>query len=321
VTPTSHWKHSDNSEPTAAHRSWRWTTISAWAGVALVVIVAVAVGVVLSQASAGPGQREAAVPPSRSATPSPSPSPTVPPAPPKPTQAELAGVPLAFYDAVIGPLLDSSTITPLNQWKLAVPIDPLVALYSAPTPDATPIAALGSIVPTVKTPTVVAVYGVSGDMILVSTPSRNAAPNPRTGPAPSGTFAWARTADFTVSAAPHSVMVDNAKSTISIVSASGEVTRSEAARLGTPNDPTPAATATYIESIYVDKALSYTQGNPIALTGAHSSTLTEYGGNSALTAIHYYPSTTGLSHGCVRVSAEMTNALAALPIGTPVIFN
>jgi hypothetical protein len=168
---------------------------------------------------------------------------------------------------------------------------------------------------------VVAVYGVSGDMILVSTPSRNAAPNPRTGPAPSGTFAWARTADFTVSAAPHSVMVDNAKSTISIVSASGEVTRSEATRLGTPNDPTPAATATYIESIYVDKALSYTQGNPIALTGAHSSTLTEYGGNSALTAIHYYPSTTGLSHGCVRVSAEMTNALAALPIGTPVIFS
>ncbi|MEO6506112.1 MAG: L,D-transpeptidase [Terrimesophilobacter sp.] len=298
----------------------RWIRISVWLGVALGAIAAAMVVVILSQASTGPTQTQAAVPsPSRLAQPPPSPSPTVPPAPAKPTQTDLAGVPLAFYDAVIGPLLDSSTITPVNQWKLAVPIDPLVALYSTPTPDATPIAALGSTVPTVKTPTVVAVYGVSGDMILVSTPSRNAAPGP--GPAPGSTFAWARTADFTVSAAPHAVMVDNANSTISIVSASGEVSTSESARLGTPNDPTPAATATYIESIYVDKSLAYTRGNPIALTGAHSSTLIEYGGNSALTAIHYYPSTTGLSHGCVRVSAEMTKALAALPIGTPVIFS
>jgi L,D-transpeptidase catalytic domain. len=292
-----------------------------WLGTALVAIAAVGVAVILIQASTGSTQTKAANPsPSQSVQPSPSPSPTVPPAPLKPTQAELAAVPLAFYDAVIGPLLDSSKIEPVNQWKLAVPIDPLVALYSTPTPDATPIAALGSTVPTVKTPTVVAVYGVSGDMILVSTPSRNAVPGPN-GPAPSGTFAWARTADFTVSDAPHSVMVDNANSTISIVSAAGEVVTSEGARLGTPNDPTPAATATYIESIYVDKTLAYTRGNPIALTGAHSSTLTEYGGNSALTAIHYYPSTTGLSHGCVRVSAEMTKALAALPIGTPVIFS
>ncbi|MEO7006056.1 MAG: L,D-transpeptidase [Terrimesophilobacter sp.] len=294
--------------------------ISAWLAAALIAIAIAVVGVIISQAFAGPSQTRSALPsPSRLTQPSPVPSPTVPPAPTKPTQAELAGVPLAFYDAVIIPLLDSSTITPANQWKLAVPLDPLVALYSTPTPDATPIAALSSTVPTVKTPTVVAVYGVSGDMILVSTPSRNSAPGP--GPAPSSTFAWARTADFTVSAAPHAVMVDNANSMISIVSASGEVSTSESVRLGTPNDPTPAATATYIESIYVDKTLAYTRGNPIALTGAHSSTLIEYGGNSALTAIHYYRSTTGLSHGCVRVSAEMTKALAALPVGTPVIFS
>jgi hypothetical protein len=299
----------------------RWLRISAWLGASLVAIAAVVVGVVLIQAPTGSTQTTATSPsPSTTVQPSPSPSPTVPPAPPKATQVELAGVPVAFYDAVICPLLDSSKIVPVNQWKLAVPVDPLVALYATPTPDATPIAALGSTVPTVRTPTVVAVCGVSGDMILVSTPSRNAAPGPN-GPTPSGTFAWARTADLTVSAAPHSVMVDNANSTISIVSASGEVSTSETARLGTPNDPTPAATATYIESIYVDKTLAYTRGNPIALTGAHSSTLIEYGGNSALTAIHYYPSTVGLSHGCVRVSAEMTKALAALPIGTPVIFS
>ena len=66
-------------------------------------------------------------------------------------------------------------------------------------------------------------YGVSGDMILVSTPSRNATPEPRTGPAPSGTFALGARRGFHGVCRWHSVMVDNANSTISIVSASGEV--------------------------------------------------------------------------------------------------
>lgn len=244
----------------------------------------------------------------------------MPPAPPKPTQEQLAALPLAFYDGLIPALLDSTTVAPSNQWEVATPNDPLVALYSSPATDATPIAALASTVPTVNTPTAVAVYGVSGEMILVSTPSRNATPAPGK-PAPSATFAWARTADFTIAKITQTVLVDNTSSVISIVSPTGEVTASETARLGTPGDPTPAATSSYIESIYTDARVAYTRGNPISLTGAHSSTLEGYGGNSALTALHYYPDATGNSHGCVRVSAAMTKSLAALPVGTPVIFS
>jgi hypothetical protein len=295
----------------------RRIVITAWVAAALVVAVSITAGAILLRPTDVPApvpRRAAAIAPRPSATP------TVPPAPPKPTQEQLAAVPLAFYDGLIPALLDSTTVAPSNQWQVATPIDPLVALYATPATDATPIAALGSTVPTVDTPTAVAVYGVSGDMILVSTPARNATPAPGK-PAPSATFAWARAADFTIAKITQTVMVDNAGSTISIVSPTGAVSASETARLGTPNDPTPAATWSYIESIYTDALVAYTHGNPISLTGAHSSTLAGFGGNSALTALHFYPDATGSSHGCVRVSAAMTKSLAALPVGTPVIFD
>lgn len=267
--------------------------------------------------AAQPGASQSSA--SRPSASQPSASPTPTPAPPKPTQEQLATVPLAYYDGLIPALLDSTVVSPSNQWEVATPIDPLVALYASPAADATPIAALGSTVPTVNTPTAVAVYGVSGGMILVSTPSRNATPAPGK-PAPSSTFGWARAADFAIAKITRTVMVDNESSTISIVSPTGEVSASELARLGTPDDPTPAAAWSYIEAIYTDARVAYTRGNPIALTGAHSSTLAGYGGNSALTALHFYPDATGKSHGCVRVSAAMTRSLAELPAGTPVIF-
>lgn len=291
--------------------------MGAWVAAALVLAASISAGAILLQPTDAPRPAATTHP---APAPRPSATPTTLPAPPKPTQEQLAAVPLAFYDGLIPGLLDSTTVAPSNQWRVATPIDPLVALYASPAPEATPIAALGDTVPTVKTPTAVAVYGMSGEMILVSTPARNATPAPGK-PAPSATFAWARAADFTIADISQTVMVDNANSTISIVSTTGEVSASELARLGTPDDPTPAATWSYIEAIYTDARVAYTRGNPIALTGAHSSTLAGYGGNSALTALHYYPDATGKSHGCVRVSAAMTRSLAELPAGTPVIFS
>jgi hypothetical protein len=290
--------------------------VGVWVAAALVLAASMSAGAILRKPADAP--RPAAA---THATPAPRPSatPTTLPAPPKPTQEQLAAVPLAFYDGLIPGLLDSTTVAPSNQWRVATPIDPLVALYATPEPGAAPIAALGITVPTVRTTTAVAVYGVSGEMILVSTPARNATPAPGK-PAPSATLAWARAADFTIADISRTVMIDNANSTISIVSTSGEVSASETARLGTPDDPTPAATWSYIEAIYTDARVAYTRGNPIALTGAHSSTLAGYGGNSALTALHYYPDATGKSHGCVRVAAALTRALAELPAGTPVTF-
>lgn len=288
--------------------------------VALLAVVVLSAVVVSTKAGdRSPTRTEATTSPPAS-KPTLSPTPTPPAAPTKTSQADLAKTPLAFYDALIPSLLDASVIRPVNLWKIAVPRDPLVALYAAPLTDEAPIAALGQTVPTVNTPTAVAVFGESGQMILVSTPSRKSTPGTEAPTAPSSTFAWARAADFTITPIERSVMVDNQTSTISIVDAAGTVSASETARLGTPNDPTPVLTATYIESIYVDSA-RFTQGNPVSLTGAHSATLGSFEGGSALTAIHFYPSPEGKSHGCVRVSAAMTTVLATLPIGTPVIFS
>lgn len=294
------------------------------AAVTIVVGAAVAVGTVRSGDEPAPAP--APTTPMAIRSPSPTPHATPPAAIPPPVDATaLAALPLAFYDAVIPALLDGTTTTPENQWKIATPRQALVPLYAGTAADAAPIAALGATVPTVGTPTATAVWGVfpgaDGGMVLVSTPARNATPGDGgTAEAPSATFAWARAADLTIAPVDRMVQVDNATSAVTIVDPAGSVVANETARLGTPQDPTPAATATYMEANYVDTRIAYTQGHPIALTGAHSALLPGYGGNSALTALHFYPDPTGSSHGCVRVSAAMTEALATLPVGTPILF-
>jgi hypothetical protein len=293
---------------------------------ALVLLVAgtVAVAVTRGEPAAAPTSAPVAAP-----TPSPSPTATAEPAPaavPAPPSPEaLAALPLAFFDAVVPELLDGGDLTPTNQWTIATPRAALVALYASPSADAAPVATFGATVPTLNRPAATAVWGASpgldGGMVLVATPARNATPGDGgVAAAPSATFAWARAADFTLSPATQSVLVDNASSVISVLGQDGAVSAQEVARLGSPDDPTPAGTATYMEANYVDPSIGYTQGQPIALTGAHSPLLAGYGGNSALTAIHYYPDPTGSSHGCVRVSAAMTQALATLPVGTPIQF-
>ena len=261
------------------------------------------------------------------ATPTPTPSRTpLPAVPDRPSDQALAALPLAFHDAVIGQLLDGSQVDARNEWTTATPKSPLVPLYAAPDADAAPVATLSSSVSTINTPTATAVWGRSagadGGMLLVSTPSRNRTPGDGgVAEAPSSTFAWARAADFTLAGIDREVRIDNATSTIAIVHRDGTVETSETARLGTPDDPTPADTKTYMEANYVDPQVGYTQGHPISLTGAHSSKLSGYGGNAALTALHFYPDPTGSSHGCVRITAAMTDALAKLPIGTPIEFS
>ena len=253
------------------------------------------------------------------------PTATLPPVPPAPSDTELAALPLAYHDAVVPQLLDGSRTHPENAWTIATPRAPLVALYADPSPTARPIATLASTVSTIETPAATAVWGRSagedGGMLLVSTPARNRTPGDGgDATAPSATFAWARAADFTLTPADRMIRVDVQTSTVSVVDRDGQTAAQEPARLGTPDDPTPTATATYVEAAYVDARVAYTQGNPIILTGAHSSRIPEYGGNAALTALHYYPDPTGSSHGCVRISAEMTKTLAALPVGTAIEF-
>ncbi|WIJ44035.1 L,D-transpeptidase [Curtobacterium citreum] len=298
----------------------------ALAAVGVVAVAGTVVGVVAAGSAPEPPATGAAAPRSVSPTPSPTPSATpLAAVPAAPSAEQLAALPLAFHDAVVPQLLDGTHVHPENQWTIAVPNAALVALYAEPSASAAPIATLASTVSTIDTPAATAVWGRSpgqdGGMVLVSTPARNRTPGDGGDPtAPSATFAWARAADFTLTSADRMIQVDVAASTVSVVGRDGAVSATEAARLGTPDDPTPTATATYVEAAYVDARVTYTQGNPIILTGAHSSRIPQYGGNAALTALHYYPDPTGSSHGCVRISAEMTKTLAQLPVGTAIQF-
>jgi hypothetical protein len=126
--------------------------------------------------------------------------------------------------------------------------------------------------------------------------------------------------DVTVTDVDRAVVVDTATGVVSVIRRDGSIGANEVGRLGTPEDPTPTATSTYMAANYVDQGIAYTQGHPIALTGARSPLLASYGGNSALTALHFYPDPTGSSHGCVRITAAMTQALAELPVGTAISF-
>ncbi|MEV7761535.1 L,D-transpeptidase [Curtobacterium flaccumfaciens] len=305
----------------------RNTWIATTAGVVVLAVAAVVMGVTLGAPAPEPTRAaRATTTPNPSATPTASPKPTLAAVPAAPSDATLAALPLAFHDAVVPQLLDGGDVEPEDTWQIATPRTQLVALYASPSSRARPVATLSHLVSTINRPAATAVWGRSpgkdGGMLLVSTPSRNRTPGDGGDPdAPSATFAWARAADFTVTRTDRMITVDVAASTVSVVTRSGKVTATEAARLGTPEDPTPADTATYVEAAYVDTRVAYTQGNPIILTGAHSSRIPSYGGNAALTALHYYPDPTGSSHGCVRISAEMTRTLAALPVGTPIRFS
>ncbi len=298
-------------------RTWTATAVAA----ACVVAVGVGVAVTVGNAPDAPDPtRASAAEPTRTPTPTPTPA-AVPAAP---SQATLARLPLAYHDAVVPQLLDGSRVHPQDTWQIATPTAPLVALYASPRADAPPVATLSHLVSTIDRPAATAVWGRSpgadGGMLLVSTPARNRTPGGVGDQAPSATFAWARAADFTVADVDRAIRVDVATSTVSVVDRAGRTLASERARLGTPDDPTPSDTATYVEASYVDTRVTYTEGNPIILTGAHSPSIPSYGGNAALTAFHYYPDPTGSSHGCVRISAEMTRTLAALPVGTAIRF-
>ncbi len=291
-------------------------------GVAAVVLVGAVAGVGLALT---PADRQIAVSTPGATRTTPTPTPTLAGVPAAPSAADLAALPLAFHDAVVPALLDGAAAHPENAWQIATPKAPLVALWASPAADAAPVATFASTVSTIDTPAATAVWGrspgVDGGMLLVSTPARNRTPGDGgVQDAPSATFAWARAADFTVVDTDRMIRVDVAASTVSVVGRDGSVSATEPARLGTPDDPTPTATATYVEAAYVDTRVTYTQGNPIILTGAHSSRIPSYGGNAALTALHYYPDPTGSSHGCVRISAAMTTTLAALPVGTAIQF-
>ena len=74
-------------------------------------------------------------------------------------------------------------------------------------------------------------------------------------------------------------------------------------------------------TVRTEPSFAYTRGNPITYLSVQSPTLDGFdGGDVAVTAFHYHDTRSGrVSNGCLRVDEAAAHALAALPLGTPVI--
>jgi hypothetical protein len=133
---------------------------------------------------------------------------------------------------------------------------------------------------------------------------------------------WLRTSDVEISPSPESVVVSISGRTIDIVRDGVAERIASDFAWGTDATPTPVGRS-YIMTTQVVPEFGYTRGHPIVYLSVQSPTLDGFGGaDVAVTAFHYHDARSGpISNGCLRVDPEAITALAALPLGTPVIVN
>ena len=89
---------------------------------------------------------------------------------------------------------------------------------------------------------------------------------------------------------------------------------------GAASTPTPTG-RTFLLASLAPRQPTY---SPLILPlGAHSDTLTTYGGGPGTVALHGWPDTAvfghAVSHGCVRVPPAALRALSRIPLGSPVM--
>jgi hypothetical protein len=89
---------------------------------------------------------------------------------------------------------------------------------------------------------------------------------------------------------------------------------------GAPGTPTPAGRTFLLASL----APQHPTYSPLILPlGAHSNTLTTYGGGPGTVGLHGWPDPAvfghAASHGCIRVPAAALRALSRIPLGSPVM--
>ena len=89
---------------------------------------------------------------------------------------------------------------------------------------------------------------------------------------------------------------------------------------GAAGTPTPAGRTFLLASL----APQHPAYSPLILPlGAHSATLTSYGGGPGTVGLHGWPDPAvfghAVSHGCVRVPAAALRALSRIPLGSPVM--
>jgi lipoprotein-anchoring transpeptidase ErfK/SrfK len=151
---------------------------------------------------------------------------------------------------------------------------------------------------------------VEGDWIRVFLPTR-----------PNGATGWVAATDVTTQQITTSIVVNLTEHTITVTVPDHDPLTTPAA-IGTPENPTPSGRFYVTDRVKPgDPDGAY---GPLALgLSAHSDTLSEFGGGDGQIGIHGTNDLASIgkatSHGCIRVSPQVVDLLALVPLGTPVI--
>ena len=188
-----------------------------------------------------------------------------------PSAAQVAILPEARYDAVIGGLLPyyEATIPKTADESYTIAAD--APLYGDDR--SKPIARLAA-KNFLDDPTVVVPVKVSGDWAMVMTPARQSLPSATGGTAAAQSAAWIRRdlLEEHESLQQH-VVISVGKQTVSIVGSDGRTVEDFPAGVGAGDTPTPTGVVGYIQARYLDPAQDQTV-HPIQLTTLHSATAT-----------------------------------------------
>lgn len=282
------------------------------AGIALIAVVALTITWMLR-----PSTPAASTPaPTASAPVTPTAEPTSAPSPPIPANT-------TAYDPSTLPQVDVFAVIP----ALAVDDDPFGAFTgesARPVASGAPVFADPAGEPVAFLPRELTFDGTTAPIIRreenwvrVLLVGRQAFPSQGN---PAQVTGWLRAADVEITPAQASVEVSLSARTIDIVR-SGVAERIAADfGSGLAETPTPVG-RTYIMTTRVEPSFGYTRGYPLVYLAVQSPTLDGFGGaDVAVTAFHYHDARTGIiSNGCLRVDPAAIEALAALPLGTPVV--
>ncbi|GAA1958125.1 L,D-transpeptidase [Microbacterium aquimaris] len=131
---------------------------------------------------------------------------------------------------------------------------------------------------------------------------------------------WLRTQDVELIGQEATVEVSLGDRTIDIVRGDERERIATDFGYGVEATPTPLGRS-FVMTVRTEPGFAYTRGNPLIYLSAQSPTLDGFdGADVAITAFHYHDARSGaVSNGCLRVDAATTEALAALPLGTPVV--
>ncbi len=212
-----------------------WTTV----GIAAVVVAAAIAVPVLTGGDAVPSAAD------RTPTATASTMPSVPDV----DATALAALPEARYSAVVGGLLPvDRTVSSAEVFRLRADAPLFGSDRQHPVARFAAADFLGQ-------PTTVVGLRHEGAWELVLTPARQELPSAADGHAAAQTAAWVPRDTLVQQATPTShVVISTADQTVSIVSSSGQVSRSFPAGIGTSDTPTPTGVTGYLEQRYVDPA-------------------------------------------------------------------